>query len=59
MILTKVNLDLRIPSARQALVDCGDMHRNVQALFGGSREDAGVLYRMQKTERGCTVYILE
>ena len=58
MILTKVKLDLRSPSARQALTDCGDMHRNIQALFGESREDAGVLYRAQKTERGCTVYIL-
>ena len=58
MILTKVNLDLRSPSARQALTDCGDMHRNIQALFGQSREDAGVLYRVQKTERICSVYIL-
>ncbi len=58
MILTKVKLDLRSPSARQALTDCGDMHRNIQALFGESREDAGVLYRAQKTERGCTVFIL-
>lgn len=58
MILTKVNLDLRSPSARQALVDCGDMHRNIQALFGSSREEANVLYRAQKNDAGCTVYIL-
>ena len=58
MILTKVNLDLRAPSARQALVDCGDMHRNIQALFGSSREDAEVLFRTQKTDKGCSVYIL-
>ena len=58
MILTRLNLDLRSPSARQALTDCGDLHRNIQALFGESREDAGILYRTQKTERGCTVCIL-
>ncbi len=58
MILTKYDLDLRSPSARQALLDCEDMHRNIQALFGGSRRDAGVLYRMRKTDRGCGIYIL-
>ena len=58
MILTKVNLDLRSPSARQALIDCGDMHRNIQSLFGTSREEASVLYRAQKNDAGCSVYIL-
>ena len=58
MILTRVKLDLRSPSARQALTDCGDLHRNIQALFGSSREDASVLYRAQKNDAGCTVYIL-
>ena len=58
MILTKYDLDLRSPSARQALIDCEDMHRNVQALFDGSRRDAGVLYRAKKTEKGCSVYVL-
>lgn len=58
MILTKIDLDLRSQSARQALVDCEDMHRNVQALFGKKREDAGVLYRTQKSDKGCSVYIL-
>lgn len=58
MYLSKVNLDLRSPSVRQALRDCGDMHRNIQTLFSASRSDSGVLYRIYQQGSGCYVYTM-
>lgn len=52
MYLTKVTLDIRHPSVRQALRDANDMHRNVMAGFSESEEqktvrsDKHVLYRL-------------
>ncbi len=58
MYLSKINLDLRSASVRQALRDCGDMHRNIQKLFSASRMDSGVLYRVYQQENGCYVYTM-
>ena len=58
MYLSKVNLDLRSASVRQALRDCGDMHRNIQKLFSASRSDSGVVYRVYQQESGCCVYTM-
>ena len=62
MYLSKVVLDLRHPSVRQALRDVNDMHRNLMAGFsmnGGKdtpRADMQVLYRVfEQRER---VYLL-
>ena len=58
MYLSKVKLDLRSASVRQALRDCGDMHRNIQKFFDASRNDSGVLYRVHRQDAGCFVYIM-
>ena len=52
MYLSKIILDIRHPSVRQALRDANDMHRNIMAGFsmqsGGqtARADYQVLYRL-------------
>ena len=62
MYLSKIVLDLRHPSVRQALRDVNDMHRNLMAGFsmnGGKetpRADMQVLYRL--FEQRDRVYLL-
>ena len=54
MFLTCAAIDRRHPSARQALDDCCDMHRNVMRLFApkdNMRAEACVLFRVLE-ERG-------
>ena len=54
MLLTCAAIDRRHPSARQALGDCCDMHRNVMRLFApedNMRAEACVLFRVLE-ERG-------
>ena len=52
MYLSRIVLDLRHPSVRQALHDCNDMHRNLMQGFAGvqeavcARNSASVLYRL-------------
>lgn len=52
MYLSRIALDLRNPSVRQALRDCNDMHRNLMQGFGAFQADeaarrrACVLYRL-------------
>ena len=49
MFLTCAAIDRRHPSARQALSDCCDMHRNVMRLFAPEdhmRAEACVLFRV-------------
>ena len=52
MYLSKIVLDIRHPSVRQALRDVNDMHRNLMAGFeaqspqGTARADQQVLYRL-------------
>ena len=62
MYLSKIILDLRHPSVRQALRDVNDMHRNLMAGFtmnaenGTPRADLRVLYRM--IEQRDQIYLL-
>lgn len=58
MYLSKIILDRRHPSIRQALQDCHDMHRNIQNWFDKSRKDAGILYRLNCNEKDAAVYVL-
>ena len=58
MFLSKIELDLKSPSARQSLRNANDMHRNLQALFSSSREESGLLYRLYKAGSGMFVYML-
>lgn len=52
MYLSKIILDIRHPSVRQALRDVNDMHRNLMSAFamqageGTPRADGQVLYRL-------------
>jgi CRISPR system Cascade subunit CasE len=57
MYLSKIELDLKKPSVRQALRDCQDMHRNVMKFFNTDRQSAGVLYRLQQSRKGIAVYL--
>ena len=57
MYLSKISLDLRSASVRQALYDCADMHRNIQKLFSDSRKEAGVLYRVYSDKSGSSIYV--
>ena len=61
MYLSKIILDLRHPSVRQALRDVNDMHRNLMAGFANAdsetpRADMQVLYRV--IERRDQIYLL-
>ncbi len=58
MYLSKIILDRRHPSIRQALRDCHDMHRNIQNWFYKPRKDAGILYRLNCNEKDAAVYVL-
>lgn len=58
MYLSKVLLDMKSPSVRQALINCCDMHRNIQKMFSSTREEANVLYRVCSNESGYYFYIM-
>lgn len=47
MYLIKIQMDRRDPGVRQCLADCQDMHRSLMRWFVGSRQEAGVLYRVR------------
>lgn len=57
MFIVKVKLDIKNPSVRQALNNAQDMHRNIQKLFGETREEAQVLYRVVRRREAIYVYI--
>jgi len=62
MFMTCVEIDRLHPSARQALADCCDMHRNVMRLFATSeaavsRADEQVLYRVAEQQSRIHLYI--
>ena len=58
MYLSKIILDLKHPSVRQALWDCHDMHRNVQKWFDFSRQQSMVLYRLYQNREKYVLYVL-
>ena len=57
MYLSKIELDIRHPSVRQALTDCHDMHRNVQKWFGSARAENKVLYRLYSGRDKLSLYV--
>ena len=60
MHLTRADIDRSHASARQALGDCCDMHRNVMRLFGsapGTRTDGKILYRVLEEAGKPRLYI--
>lgn len=58
MFLSKLDMDMRNPSVRQALLDCQDMHRNLMKGFDCTREQAGLLYRIERTKSAVFLYAL-
>ena len=62
MLMTCVEIDRLHPSARQALADCCDMHRNTMRLFASSenklsRTDEQLLYRVVTQNNAVHLYI--
>lgn len=62
MLMTCVEMDRLHPSARQALTDCCDMHRNVMRLFASSddrisRTEEQILYRVVTQHNAIYLYI--
>lgn len=58
MYLSKLKLDLKSSSARQALRDCEDMHRNIQSIFESDRLSQNVLYRVLYERKDISVYVM-
>ena len=62
MFMTCVEIDRLHPSARQALADCCDMHRNVMRLFASSndsinRNEEQVLFRVIEQQNRINLYV--
>ena len=62
MFMTCVEINRLHPSARQALSDCCDMHRNVMRLFASSedpisRDEKQVLFRVAEQQNRINLYI--
>lgn len=58
MTFSKLSLDIRHPSIRQALRNCQDMHKNLMKAFQEDREQAGVLYAVMRQQDRMDVYVL-
>lgn len=60
MYLTCVSIDRLNPSARQALGDCCDMHRNIMKLFPSAprmRTEGKILYRVLEEAGQLRLYL--
>lgn len=57
MFLSKLELDIKSPSVRQALINCQDMHRNIMKAFNTPRSDVSVLYRLCRTDKSTILYV--
>lgn len=62
MYMTCAAIDRRNPSARQALGDCCDMHKNIMRLFsfpesGMTRRDERILYRVVEQRNEILLYL--
>ena len=60
--MTCAAIDRRNPSARQALSDCCDMHKNIMRLFsfsemGMARRDERILYRIVEQQNEIMLYL--
>ncbi len=58
MFLSKFIIHQENPSAKQAMRDVQDFHRNLMACFQSSRQEAGVLYRINLSMKIPSVYVL-
>lgn len=58
MYFSKLMLDVRNPSARQALRNCQDMHRNLMQAFDEDRRESVFLYRLIETRDRLEIYAL-
>ena len=57
MYLSRIDLHLSSPAVRQALRNCQDMHRTLMKGFDCGREEAGMLYRVIRTDDAIFVYV--
>jgi CRISPR system Cascade subunit CasE len=64
MYLSKVSLDISNPSARQAIVNCNDMHRNLIRAFdvidgeASPRMEGDILYRLTRLRSGYEMLVM-
>ncbi len=57
MYLSRIDLNISSPAVRQALRNCQDMHRTLMKAFDGTREEAGMLYRIIRTDEAIFIYV--
>ncbi len=62
MILAEISIDISNPSARQAIRDRNDMHRNIMKAFpradGEARKTMGVQYRLIEKNNSLTALVM-
>lgn len=58
MFLSKFVINRENRSAKQAMGDVQDFHRNLMLRFQSSRQEAGVLYRIDFSKKDPLVYVL-
>ncbi len=63
MTLAEIEINRRNPSARRALADCHDMHRNIMRAFAdtdeaNARQILGVQYRLLQADEGVKALVL-
>ena len=58
MYLSKFVINKEHPSAKQAMKNVQDFHRNLMTYFQNSRQEAGVLYRTNFLTKNPIVYVL-
>ena len=56
MFLSRITMQISSPSVRQGLSNYQDMHRTLMKAFNCSRKEAGLLYRVIKTEKCIYLY---
>ena len=57
MYLSQLSLQITHPSVRQSLKNCQDLHRSLMKAFDDSRDQAGMLYRVFRTDRSIMIYV--
>lgn len=57
MYLSQLSLRITHPAVRQSLRNCQDLHRTLMKAFDVSREQAGLLYRMIRTDQSIQIYV--
>lgn len=57
MYLSRIDLRISSPAVRQTLHNCQDMHRTLMKAFDCGREEAGMLYRVIRTDTAIYLYV--